>query len=208
LLDQKQLMMLVRKAIIKLPLLRKLTLEVPVILCNWQIQDDGEYTADLEYLLKNVNRITGVLHQWVEAQNPFHVAVFWDTGNNGTLTWTTGRHWRSIKWRIAIGFNAKLYLPHMLHMMYYWEESRVHFLGLNPRRLLHICRDRSCKCYRFILLRVTTFDPKARFHLGPSFKEYAQEENQPEPVGDYSVPNKFSHGGLGRVLRMTSVELF
>jgi len=58
---------------------------------------NGEPFADLDYILKNSKRVTGVLHRRVEAESPFHVAVHWNAGNNETLAWTTGKLWRSIK---------------------------------------------------------------------------------------------------------------
>jgi hypothetical protein len=76
---------------------RKLTLEIPILLCNWTIEGNGEPFADLEYMLKNTQRVTGVLHRWVEAESLFQVAVHWNAGNNETLAWTTGKLWRSIK---------------------------------------------------------------------------------------------------------------
>ena len=45
-----------------------------------------------------------VLHQWVTTRNPHRVAVLWEAGNNEILTWTDGKYWRSIEWRIALGY--------------------------------------------------------------------------------------------------------
>ncbi|KAE9379396.1 hypothetical protein N431DRAFT_157921 [Stipitochalara longipes BDJ] len=186
-LTTKQLLLLVREAIIKLPSLRKLILEVPVSIWHCVYHGQQVETTDLEGLLKAINGATGVLHQWVEAQSEHHVAVSWESEGTQNLAWTDSTYWRNIKWGVALGFfPAKIYLGYSFHILFFGEENGLHFLGLNPRRLLHSCRDRSCKCSRFCLTRVTILDPKPGLRLRP-LNESILEEKLPETV-DYRIP--------------------
>ena len=52
---------------------------------------------------------------------------------NWTRTWTDSTYWRNIKWGVALGFSAaKLYLHYLYHNYFYWGESGLQFLRLNP----------------------------------------------------------------------------
>lgn len=157
--DKRLLVSLARSVIIRLASLTKLTLEINRDLCHWEINSNGKRVHSLIYPLKDINRAVGVFHQWAKTRNHHRIAVLWEAGNNGVLTWSDNEYWRSIKWRIALSW-ARFVCRQLAsyHMILFDEAACLHFLGLNPRRILHSCQQSVCLCSHIILRRVNPLD--------------------------------------------------
>jgi hypothetical protein len=93
----KCLGLLVQQAIVKLLSLITLTLDVPIDAATWE-KEGQTWTVRLTNPIREIDHATGAMHKFIKSKGRYSIGVRWDTGTNGTLTWTDEEYWRSIKW--------------------------------------------------------------------------------------------------------------
>ncbi|KAG4429564.1 hypothetical protein IFR05_014955 [Cadophora sp. M221] len=128
-----QLVNIVRRCVLVLPQLSKFTLEMPKETAVLRIIGNRpvEY---LEIPIRPINDALGFMHQWIDCDRrpQINVAVVWDAGRSGMLTWTDHQYWKSVPLaNMGLFFNTA---SPSTRSVVRWTK-RLSFVGLNPRML-------------------------------------------------------------------------
>ncbi|CZR66233.1 uncharacterized protein PAC_16134 [Phialocephala subalpina] len=184
------LVSLVKRVIVHLPALRKLTIEIPITECK-----HGTWTSTLACPTFSIDNATGVDHQWdyrpEDRQSWSNLAVTWQAEPYQTLTWTDCEYWHSISWRhIGIVFTVLTWSQ----KVGFFATTRYHPLGLahlrNAPNQIY-CGNPSCQ--RFIDLAEETliFNPCDWPNVKPWAKPEIMDPQLEDSTKNYRVPAKF-----------------
>ena len=146
---ERELVELIRNFVVLLPCLERLVVDVPMD------------TREMREMLLSKRRDTRLIrpalligeaignqHQfgWTENASNGLYTLTWAAMKGQTLTWTDKQYCDNVPW-------ARFTLPSysvasLLHRRTFSFNRNLHFLGLNPRVMLRICRRKSCWCAR------------------------------------------------------------
>jgi hypothetical protein len=162
--DLDQVRFVVREAVLQLPCLSTLTLEVPFSACfyshrNLDLLAAQRHNPHLREPTFSIDKAMGVEHKWMKVDRPGvpNVTLSWSAEPNNTLTWTDKSFWRDVP--RSSPFMSLLMNQSFLHRLIYREENHTHFFGLNPRLWFSGCPPSNCVCSRGLILRTARFDP-------------------------------------------------
>jgi len=156
----KRLLSIIRKFVVSLPLLERLIVDVP-IQSTTTIAEGPNVICQLIYPAKPINKATGILHQWTadwrKCVSKGRVSMTWASQRGQFITWTDEDYCESVPWANTslLSYNYAT----LLHRWLFKSERNLHFLGLNPRILLHLCRKTNCRCEGLRERKLRIFDP-------------------------------------------------
>ncbi|KAF8863706.1 hypothetical protein BDZ45DRAFT_685611 [Acephala macrosclerotiorum] len=186
----QSLVVLVKRVIVYLPALRKLTIEIPITECK-----HGTWTATLICPTFSIDIATGIDHQWdmrMEDRQPWaNLAVTWDARHHQTLTWTDCEYWHSILWRhIGLMFTVLT----LSQKVGFFATTRHHPLGLGhlrnaPNQIY--CGNPSCQSYIILAQESLIFNPCDWPNVRPWMKPDIMDPRLEESMRNYRVPAKF-----------------
>lgn len=184
----------VKQAVIHLPRLKKLVVEIPYG-ALFRIIEGKESSLILQHPTRDINVALSVRHQWVRRIRRKRVTVRWDSLPCETLTWTDDHHYRSIPWQ-RFGLVLSFFPAAFSHNVVFWQKINLHFSGLNPKRFINFCTDRKCPCWRVHPMRISTAAlERRRLRLPPFVLFRLERDNHPVRLGSrYCVPVGFFPG--------------
>lgn len=185
---------LVQKAVIHLPQLEKLVIEIPygAVL---RVQEGHQSVLFLREPIRQLNDALRVCLQWVQRINRRRVTVRWDAKPGEKLTWTDDHYFKSIPWQ-RYGMALSYFPASFSHNVVFWQKINLYFVGLNPKQFMNFCKDLKCPCWRVTPTRVSTPELDRKKRLGPPFALWRLEENTaPVRIGSkYCLPIGFYPG--------------
>jgi hypothetical protein len=139
----EELVKFIRNFVVLLPCLKRLVVDVPAETCGIS-SSNGKVIRRLKYPTVFFNETIGIQHDWTGIESDGLVTLTWDAVKGQNIKWTDDQYCQSLPW--AHSTLLPYTVASLLHRAVLLSKQNLHFLGLNPRVLLHLCRRKLCQC--------------------------------------------------------------